>query len=104
MKKNIKVIEINGMRGIFVIVYGIICAAAGFILFPAWLLMSIWNWFSVYVYNLPHMNLVHGFMLYAVLVLLYFATGSYKTSLNISSPNLNKSHIAAIMKDIDEEK
>ena len=104
MKRNIKVVEINGFRGMFVIAFAIVCAVAGFIVFPAWLLMTGWNWFAVYVYQMPHMNLLHGFMLYAVFVLLYFATGSHKTSLNISSANLNKSHLAAMMKDIDDEK
>ena len=104
MKKNIKVVEINGLRGIFVIAFAIICAIAGFIVIPAWFLMTAWNWIGIYIYPLPHMSLLHGFMLYAVFVLLYFATGSYKTSLNISSANLNKSHLAAMMKDIDDEK
>ena len=104
MKRNIKVVEINGLRGLFIIVFAIICAGAGFILFPAWLLMSVWNWFATYIYQLPHMHILHGFMLYLALVLFYIATGSHKNCVNISSANLNKSHIAAMMKDIDEEK
>ena len=104
MKKNIKIVEINGLRGIFLIAYAIICAAAGFILFPAWVIMSMWNWFGVYVYSLPHMNLVHGFILYAIIVLIAFATKMYSNSFSITSANLTKSNIAALMKDIDEEK
>ena len=104
MKKNIKIVEINGLRGIFIIAYAIICAAAGFILFPAWVIMSMWNWFSTYIYHLPHMNLIHGFMLYAIIVLIAFATRAYSNSFNITSANLTKSHIAALMKDVDEEK
>ena len=104
MKKNIKVVEINGLRGIFLIVYALVCAAAGFILFPAWVIMSVWNWFGVYVYRLPHMTLIHGFMLYAIIVLVAFATKIYSNSFNITSANMTKSHIASLMKDIDEEK
>ena len=47
MKKNIKVIEINGLRGILAVTYAIICAVAGFLFFPAWALMSIWNYFMI---------------------------------------------------------
>ena len=104
MKKNIKVIEINGLRGILAVVYAVICAAAGFIIFPAWALMSLWNYFGQYIYNFPHMNLLHGFMLYAVIVLLYVATNSNRASFGISTVNLTKSHIAAMMKDIDDDK
>lgn len=104
MKKNIKIVEISGIRGFLVVTYAIICAAAGFILFPAWALMSLWNLFGIYVYKLPTMNLIHGFMLYAIIVLLYFATNSRKSFFGISSANISDSHIAAIMKDIDEKK
>ena len=103
MRKNIKIVEINGLRGIFLIAYAVVCAAAGFILFPAWAIMSVWNWFGTYIYHLPHMNLIHGFMLYAIFVLIGFATKSCSNSLSITSANLTKSHIAALMDDIDEE-
>lgn len=104
MKRKIKVVEINGFRGILVIVYAIICAFAGFILFPAWSLMQLWNMLGTYIYNLPQMNLMHGFMLYAILILLYFATNSHKTCFGVSSVNLTKSHIASIMNDIEDKK
>lgn len=105
MKKNIKVIEINGLRGMLVVLYGLICAFAGFVVFPAWALMSLWNLCSVYVYNLPKMSIIHGFMLYVVFVLFYFATKSHKSCFGIlSATDLSKSNIAAIMKDIDDKK
>ena len=104
MKKNIKIVEINGLRGIFLIAYVFICAGAGFILFPAWVIMSVWNWFGIYVYSLPHMNLIHGLMMYALIILTAFATKAYSNSFNITSANITKSHIAALMKDIDEDK
>ena len=104
MKKNIKVIEINGFRGIFVVVYALICAGAGFILFPAWAFMSMWNWIGTYVYYLPKMTLLHGFMIYVAAVLVYIATNPNKSSFGISTVNLTKSHIAAIMKDVDDDK
>ena len=104
MKKRIKVVEINGFRGILVIAYAIVCAVAGFIFFPAWALMHLWNLFGTYVYHLPHMSYLHGFMLYAIIVLLYFATNSHKTCVGISSVNLSKSHIASMMNDAEDKK
>ena len=104
MKRKVKVIEINGLRGLLVVFYAIVCAVAGFVLFPAWALMQLWNMLGTYVYNLPHMNLLHGFMLYAIAVLLYFATNSHKTCFGISSMNLSKSHISSIIKDAEDKK
>ena len=104
MKKKVKVVEINGLRGIIVVIYAIICAIAGFILFPSWVLMQMWNFLGTHIYSLPQMTLIHGFMLYAILVLFYFATNSHKTCLGISSVNLTKSHITSIMNDMEDKK
>ena len=101
--KKIKVVEISGLRGILALVYGAICLAGGFILFPAWALMSLWNLFGTYVYRLPQMNLIQGFMLYAVLVLLYFATGKKQSGIGIYSETMSKSNLATLMKDIDKD-
>ena len=102
--KKIKVVEISGLKGIFLTVYAIICAAAGFIFFPAWVFMSLWNLFGSYVYALPKMNLIHGFMLYAVAILLYLALNSSKSNYGISAGEITNSHITAIMKDFDDKK
>ena len=104
MKRRVKVVEINGLRGIIVVVYAIICAVAGFVLFPSWVLMHLWNFLGTHIYSLPQMNLIHGFMLYAMLILMYFATNSHKTCFGISSANLTNSHIASIMNDIEDKK
>ena len=104
MNKKVKVVEINGFRGILVIAFAIMCAVAGFIVFPAWALMNLWNMLGTHIYNLPHMNLLHGFMLYAIFILLYFATNSHKTCFGISSVNLSKSHITSVMKDFEDKK
>ena len=54
MNRKVKVVEINGFRGMLVIAFAIVCAIAGFIVFPAWALMSLWNVLGNYIYNLPH--------------------------------------------------
>ena len=102
--KKIKVINLSGYRGILLVTYAIICAAAGFILFPAWAIMALWNYIGTYIYGLPHMSIIHGFMLYAVLILLYFATSQNKPLLGLSSNNLSQAQIAALMKEFEDKK
>jgi len=104
MRRNIKVVEINGLRGLLAVAFMVVCAGAGFIVFPAWALMSVWNFISNNIYYLPKMNLLHGFMPYAIFVLIYFATRKRKSFIGISSADLTQSHIAAIMKDLDDDK
>ena len=104
MNKRIKVIEIRGFRGALTVAYMVFCLAGGFLFFPAWVIMSLWNLFSTYVYSLPHMSLIHGFMMYVLFVLLYFATNSDKAAIGISSAKMSKSHIAALLNDVEEDK
>lgn len=104
MKRQIKVVEIKGIKGILVIAFAITCLIAGFVFFPAWAIMNLWNLFSTYIYNIPQMNFIHGFMLYTIFVLLYFATNSHKSCFGITSPKMTKSNIATLLNDIDEEK
>ena len=43
MKNNLNVIQIRGLRGlIFAVMIGC-CLVAGFVVFPGWLCMQIWN-------------------------------------------------------------
>ncbi len=100
--KKIKIVELSGLRGLLVISFITTCLIAGFVIFPAWGLMELWNLFGTYVYKLPQMNLAHGFMLYAIIILLYVAT-SGKSGVGISSEPVSNSQIATILKDIDKE-
>ena len=86
------------------VVFTIVCAVAGFVFFPAWGLMTLWNYVATNIYPMPHMNLLLGFMLYAVVILTYIATKPNKTFFGISSADLTDSNIAAIMKDLNNKK
>lgn len=72
MKKKFNVIQINGLTGIFLILFILGCAVAGFVLFPSWCCMSGWN-FLAKIFNFPLMNIYHGVFLWFIICLSLFA-------------------------------
>lgn len=73
MKKNFKVITINGVRGIFAIILIAMGLIAGFIISPGWLCMTLWNKYISSSYPIASMNIVHGIMLWAIIALSLYA-------------------------------
>ena len=66
MKRNFNVIQINGIKGILLAVFLLGCLVAGFLTFPGWLCMNIWNYISGYFVDMPKMQLVHGVLLWCI--------------------------------------
>lgn len=67
MKKNFKVIQINGIRGLLVAFFTLSCLAAGFVVFPAFLAMTIWNYFASSFNSPIILNFAEGLMLWAII-------------------------------------
>ena len=63
MKKNFNVIQIKGFRGIIMAIFIVTCLSAGFIVFPGWLCMQIWNIIASYTLNIPLIALLQGILL-----------------------------------------
>jgi len=84
MKKKCNVIQINGFTGIALVVFAICCAVTGFIVFPSWCCMHIWNFVATNI-NFPLMNIYHGGMLWVILVLVFIATHLNKLPVRIGS-------------------
>ena len=72
MKKRMNVIQIKGVRGIMLAAFVVCCLAAGFIVFPGWLCMGLWNYVTDYFYSLPSIGLFQGVLLWAILASSYF--------------------------------
>lgn len=69
MKKNLKVIQINGFRGILLAFFIISCLIAGFIAFPAFLTMNIWNYLATTTGSFPAINFTQGVLLWGIIIL-----------------------------------
>ncbi len=69
MKKNLKVIQINGFRGILLGLFIVSCLIAGFIAFPALLTMNGWNYLANTTGSFPSINFTQGVLLWGIIVL-----------------------------------
>lgn len=68
MKKNFRVVKFNGFNGIFLIIFAISCLIAGFIAFPAFLTMYIWNYLALKTLSFPAINFGQGLLLWAIII------------------------------------
>jgi len=72
MKKNLKVIQINGLRGLIMAGFIGVCLIAGFVAFPGFLAMNIWNLVATNLIAIPTVGLVQGILLWGITVVTYF--------------------------------
>lgn len=68
MKKNTRIIQISGIRGLFLAIFVVVCLAAGFIAFPSLVAMKLWNYTAGYI-SLPLINVWQGLMLWAIVAI-----------------------------------
>ena len=71
MRKNFRVIQINGFRGIIVALGILACLIAGFIVFPGLVAMSIWNFISAKTLLIPPLGIIQGTLLWGIVVVSY---------------------------------
>ena len=72
MKKNLRVIQINGIKGLFITLFIISCLVAGFIAFPAFLTMNAWNYFAAKTNAFTVLNFGEGVLLWAIITFSIF--------------------------------
>lgn len=88
MRNRLKILEINGFRGLLLVIFIVGCAISGFVLFPSWFLMQVWNAFAAYFTAMPTMQIVHGAMLWAIIVLSVYAANKDRVFVSCKSPQI----------------
>lgn len=72
MKKNLNIIQIKGVKGLIYVGFVLTCLAAGFIFFPGFAAMKIWNFASSYIEALPQIGIIQGLLLWGIIAASYF--------------------------------
>jgi len=85
MKRDFKVIQINGFKGLIIFAFIACCVATGFIMFPSWLCKSVWNFVAVYVPHMPEMTMITGGILWAIIALSYFAIAKPRIAIGLGN-------------------
>ncbi len=99
MRRRTKIIQINGIKGLIMALFVVICLAAGFVLFPGLVAMSIWN--KVFSNVLPSINMYQGVLLWIIIVLTGFVFSKRKVSVSFGMPKgLTDDEMNAVMQRI----
>ncbi len=77
MKRKTRIIQISGLRGILMMLFIASCLAAGFIAFPAFVAMYLWNLAATYI-AIPLINVWQGLMLWAIIAISGFIINDRK--------------------------
>lgn len=104
MKKNLNVIQIRGIKGLFIAGMVVICLAAGFIVFPGWVWMNLWNLAASYISDLPSIGLVQGVLLWGIILAAYFTFRKEKVVVCLRSPKgLSEDELKTVFADIKKQ-
>lgn len=100
MKKNLNVIQIKGVKGLIMLVMIGCCLVAGFIVFPGWVAMNIWNVLASLVNNAPSIGIIQGVLLWGIIVASYFE----RVVVCMKTPQgLNEEELKAVFADIKKQ-
>ena len=98
MRRNAKIIQIAGFRGILTAVFVVTCLGAGFVAFPGLVAMTIWN---KYVTVLPQINLLQGILLWAMVALICYIANNQRLAISFESPKeLTEDEMDALMERV----
>lgn len=104
MRNNLNVIQIRGIRGLIIAGLVVCCLAAGFIVFPGWVGMHLWNIAASYIENLPAIGLIQGVLLWGIIIASYFTFKKDRVVICFKSPKgLNEDELKAVFADIKKQ-
>jgi len=104
MKKNLNVIQIKGVKGLIMLVMVGCCLVAGFIVFPGWVAMNIWNVLASLVKNAPSIGIIQGVLLWGIIVASYFTFRKERVVVCMKTPQgLNEEELKAVFADIKKQ-
>ncbi len=103
MKKNVRIVQINGFRGLFITLFIIACLAAGFVAFPAFLSMHVWNYLATKTLSFPTIGFAEGLLLWGIILMSIFIFNKRKFIVSFNSQQeLSDEEIKSVITKIKE--
>lgn len=104
MNKRGGIIEIRGFKGLLTAIFILCCLITGFTVFPGFIAMTLWNSLAPYITDMPHMTLLHGVMLWAIVFLIWFAFNGKMPSLHFGcNKAMNEEEIKEFVERIQKQ-
>ena len=94
-----KIIQIDGFRGLITTVFMAVCLVAGFVAFPGLVAMHLWNKYLVALYMFPMLNLFQGILLWGIIAITYCIVSKKGLAVSFKeTPELSDRELDMIMK------
>lgn len=94
-----KIIQIDGIRGLITAAFIGVCLFAGFAIFPGWVAMNLWNKYLVVPYMFPSLNLFQGVLLWAIAAISYCIVSRKGLAVSFkNSPELSDDELKSIIR------
>ena len=104
MKKNLNIIQIKGIKGLIFAGFVVTCLAAGFIAFPGWVCMQLWNVVASYTTTIPAIGILQGLLLWGILVVSYFVLRKERVVVCVKSPQgLSEEELKMVLADMKKQ-
>lgn len=104
MKKNLNIIQIKGIKGLIFAGFVVTCLTAGFIAFPGWVCMQLWNVVASYTTTIPAIGILQGLLLWGILVVSYFVFRKERVVVCVKSPQgLSEEELKMVLADMKKQ-
>ena len=94
-----KIIQIDGFKGLITAAFIGVCLFAGFVVFPGLVAMHLWNKYLVELYMFPVLNLLQGVLLWGIVAISYCILSKKGLAVSFKdTPELSDRELDMIMK------
>lgn len=104
MKRRMRIIQINGVRGIFIMLFVVSCLIAGFIAFPGFLFMHAWNYLFEHSSAINKIGFAGGMLLWGITAVSCFLFSRKKFIVSFNAKQeLSEPEIKEVVEKIKEQ-
>ncbi len=101
MRKNARIIQISGLRGLLFALFVVVCLIMGFVTFPGIVAMCIWNMAAASFTSIPQINVIQGILLWVIIALSIYMSGGGRSFVALKQPaQLSESEVRDLMTKI----
>lgn len=94
-----KIIQIDGIKGLITAVFIGVCLFAGFVLFPGQVAMTLWNKYLVTSFMFPTLDLLQGVLLWGIVAISYCIVSKKGLAVSFkNTPEISDEELDAIIK------
>ncbi len=94
-----RIVKIDGIKGLITAAFTVACLFAGFVIFPGYAAMHLWNKYLATAYMFPVLNLFQGVLLWGIVVISYCILSKKGFAMSFKeTPELSEEELDNIIK------